>query len=255
MNHLYTLVFTTAMLGTGTASADQCALNSAAVNTKAITLIKPGSRVLEYCEPCGDTAPGKSFEVNKVEVKQGQILVNGTGVDLAYLYVEVRTDELHNVGIRAGCGPSQVSDAIIKGRPTAPPPRPSGLPPRPAPKPRAIFPDDLVGTWQVVLRTRYSTCPDAATGTDETATWTATLTGTDLEIETAIGARLTGAVNQVPYKFMLQPTQRPSSAVVQLSQYQKDQFVGTAVRSRVTGLRSKDPVCITLQDVSAKRVP
>jgi uncharacterized protein YecT (DUF1311 family) len=78
------------MAGAGTVSADQAAWISGPAAEKASELISPGTTVRKFCAPCGDTRWTEN-SVDRVVIRQVsdtryQVLINGQGVDLAYLY-------------------------------------------------------------------------------------------------------------------------------------------------------------------------
>ena len=223
------------------AAADQCAKNPTAIAEKAAALVKKGANVLEFCEPCGDRAPGPGYVVRTVEVRDGELIVNGAGVDLAYLFVRTGPDERVNVGVQTACGASDVSEAIRGGKPTGPVkrPRPSSPHPLPPPSPRATSPAELAGTWNVRLTTRYSSCTVAAA--PAFAEWT-------LAYDGALDASAPSSL----FRATLKPRRHPSGAAIQLSMFLKDRFSGwiiTSVRTR----QGSDPVCVIYQDVSATR--
>jgi len=102
------LLFTVATLFSITAMADQCAYISQAEAQRAALLLQKGSVVAEYCELCGDTqATVKSVKsVSLTKVANGQyteVSVNGKGVDLAYLYLQVAPGKKVNVGLAINC--------------------------------------------------------------------------------------------------------------------------------------------------------
>jgi hypothetical protein len=241
------------------ARADQCALNNGAIAEAAAKLVTPGSRVLEFCEPCGDRAPGKPFEVKKVAVRNGELLVNGNAVDLAYLFVEASKTEFKNVGVATACGASRVSAWIRDGKPGgvvstarhAPPRPPSSMPSLP----RATSPTDLVGTWTVKLTTWMSSCPAKSSGPDET--WWIDVQSGKVSISTSGTLAFEGAASSLThgsFQHSLQARQAASGAVLKLSHSFRDKLWGTIIVGSPTGNPS-DPVCVTQFNISGNRQP
>jgi hypothetical protein len=102
------LLFTVATLFSITAMADQCAYISQGEAERAALLLQKGSVVAEYCELCGDTTATvstvKSVSVAKVANGQySEVSVNGKGVDLAYLYLQVAPGKKVNVAQAVNC--------------------------------------------------------------------------------------------------------------------------------------------------------
>lgn len=245
-----------ALLVPVTAHADQCALNAYDVADRAAALIKRSGRVLEYCASCGDTAPGRSFLVNSVASNRGHVSVNGSDVDLAYLYVETGTNEFRNVGLMTRCGARQVAEFIRNGTPTAP--TSSYSPPRPPPVVRATGPDDLAGTWSVSISTRISSCPAVKADTPPTKTsWSIQNVDGSIVVATSSNELVGSNVPKTPtfMAYTLQPKLRPEHAILRLTQFAKDSFSATLVRAETAGTRSRDPVCVIQQDVFGRRAP
>lgn len=126
---LLALAASSALLVPAIAHADQCAWVS---KTEAINGAKDlgqnfGAKYLQYCEPCGDTAPtpvtvkGVSFSWADESHQYFQVKVNGKMVDLAYAYTAVdedfdgKTDYWQNVGEAAGCPVQDVSSTLEAG--------------------------------------------------------------------------------------------------------------------------------------------
>jgi hypothetical protein len=83
--------------------ADQAAwITKKEANTGA-SYVKEGDRIISYCEPCGDKE-SIFIEVVEVSVKAvgveryHQLMVNGEGVDLAYIYVD-RNNKWENLAM------------------------------------------------------------------------------------------------------------------------------------------------------------
>jgi hypothetical protein len=145
-----------------TARADQCAWNEEAHATKAASILAKHPKVLEYCEPCGDKAPGEPFVADTVAVttpERGykELSINGKEIDLAYVYVQVSSTQYKNLAKLAGCPASGVSPSlkiadetptgvlITSNNPPEPPPPPPPIvvaappPPPPAPPPQITY--------------------------------------------------------------------------------------------------------------------
>lgn len=79
----------------GAAFADQCAYVSQEQAESFARMISIGDTVYHLCEPCGDSTETQSEEAIKVESiaiesvggDQAEVLINGRGMDLAYLYL------------------------------------------------------------------------------------------------------------------------------------------------------------------------
>jgi hypothetical protein len=256
---IHVTLVTAALLAPATARADQCAINATVITDQVVTLVKRGSRVLELCEPCGDRAPGTPLEVTAVAVRDGRVSLNGREIDLAYVYIQTRPDEYRNVGLLTRCGAQDVSEYIRRGTPSGPvagSPR-MAPPPLPPPLPRASSPDDLVGNWTVAITTRISSCPSVVAGrTGADPMWTIGNADGALTVTTALGTELSGSnVPKAPkiLVYTLQPKDRPERGVLQLSQFTKDRFNGTLLRSEPIGPRGAP--CVTMQDIAARRLP
>jgi hypothetical protein len=240
------------------AHADQCARNPTPVTDQAASLVKLGASVAEFCEPCGDKVPGPRHLVRSVSVRDGSLIVNGAVSDLAYLYVVTGPGELVNVGVKAGCGAADVSEAIRGGKPTGPLPRtarrPTVRPPMPPPPPRVADASELGGTWDVKLSTRYSSCTAAAS--PAFAEWTIAFDQGNLALTTDTGGELVGALESTAPRSMfhavLKPKYRSSGAALRLTMFLKDRLHGWMITSVKTS-NASDPVCMIYQEVSATR--
>ena len=244
---------------THSASADQCAKNPQSIADKAAALVKKGATVIEYCEPCRDAAPGKPYTVQSVAVKDGELVINGAMVDLAYLFLEGAPGEFKNVGVMTDCGASGVSASIRGGKPSGPiksspstPGKPR--PPLPPPPPRPSSAAELAGDWNVRLTTRYSSCSSMAPAAY--SEWTITFDAGALGLKSNDGSELAGAVDSKStggwFKATLKPKQRPSGGALQLTMFMKDRINGTLLRTQ-KGSDPKDPICVIHQDISASR--
>ena len=131
------------------ARADQCHSVGSPVALEAKRWLLDRN-VLDYCEPCGDAAPGEPTRVTSVELRPSGastlVVVNGRERDLAYTFVQTSPDVYRNVGALAGCAASDVSDTLRVTGETAhgvlitPGPRAAPPPPIPSPPPALAAP-------------------------------------------------------------------------------------------------------------------
>jgi hypothetical protein len=105
----------------GGAWADQCIWMSEQQARAAAAYVHVGDRVSDFCEGCGETTPGAPRIVRRVEVRPvaraegfSELDINGTAVDLAYLFVESkqRPGTFDNLGKLSGCPVQGVSASI-----------------------------------------------------------------------------------------------------------------------------------------------
>jgi len=107
--------------------ADQCAWldgdDQKFVTKSAVALINKSADFVEYCEPCKNGGPGKVTSVNSAQFeaakmngqtveKFNEIILNGKGVDLAYLYVRTGSRVFTNLALLVGCPASGVSPVL-----------------------------------------------------------------------------------------------------------------------------------------------
>lgn len=264
------LATATAALAPSLAHADQCAINDPTVAESAREVLARSTRVLELCEPCRDAAPGRPYEIRKVDVRQGRVYVNDVLQDLAYLYVEQGRGTFRNVGLEARCGASGVSSYVRDGKPSGPirapsPPRPTGsgglagaprgpLPPPGPPQPAATSEDDLVGTWTVRATIQASTCTARLPAPRQT--WTIRREQGELQLATSSNQlyRGTGKARPRIFDFAFHPDTSRSGAAVKLTQALRDRFFGTFMYAEPTG-DPNDPTCIVQLAISGTRQP
>ena len=113
----------TALFAPTLAHADQCAWitkDQAIAGARELGKMF-GSKYLDYCEPCGDTAPiAKTVKAVSFAWADGsrtdfEVKVNGQPIDLAYAYVKVDTDDdgtldtFQNLAATVGCPASDVT--------------------------------------------------------------------------------------------------------------------------------------------------
>lgn len=102
------------------ARADQCAWNSNKVAIAGAALIVEAGKTTAFCQPCGDAQPAGAVDNTSVEVRQVakptgkdpayfEVVVNGKGVDLAYVYILNQAGFWVNVGLKVKCGATEVA--------------------------------------------------------------------------------------------------------------------------------------------------
>lgn len=101
----------------GTAYADQCEWVDAKVAAKADKLLANHPKVIAFCEPCGETAPGAPEVASRIEVGvpdpgYKDVRINGSPVDLAYTYVQTSPGLYRNLALLSGCEASGVSPSL-----------------------------------------------------------------------------------------------------------------------------------------------
>lgn len=131
------------LLSTQSAHADQCAWNDEAHAAKAEAILAKHPKVIAYCEPCGDKAPGEPTIAREVSVatpegSYREVSINGQPVDLAYTFVQVSSTKYKNLAKMVGCPASGVSSSLkvadetptgVLITPTEPPPAEQPAPP------------------------------------------------------------------------------------------------------------------------------
>ncbi len=112
------------MFSSHLAKADQCALVPKDVADNAYHLLKNAKSYIDFCAPCMDKEP-VTKNINNVEIQSVyykptnktlyQILIDGTSIDIAYVYVNGK-----NLGMQAKCTPIQdipeYIDDYVSGR-------------------------------------------------------------------------------------------------------------------------------------------
>jgi hypothetical protein len=101
-----------------TAYADQCELVDDTVATNAIAAMHGHPKVVEFCEPCGDKAPGVPHAIEHVAKQRGtdgeySVTLDKREVDLAYEYVQTAPSKYENIALLAGCPTSGVEPSLI----------------------------------------------------------------------------------------------------------------------------------------------
>lgn len=117
------LIFASLLFASASARADQCAFLTRDQADMAINGIVASSRVaLDYCEPCGERAPGRPYRVTDVRIREAgyqnywEILVNHVPVDLAYFYLKTGRFSWTNVATLLGCEAQGVSTTLVAPR-------------------------------------------------------------------------------------------------------------------------------------------
>ena len=102
------------LLLASTSHADQCAWITDAQAAKAAAILAKHPKVIAFCEPCGDKAPGEpavasSADVTTPEAGYREVTINGSPVDLAYTYVQTSPTRYANLAKLAKCPATGVS--------------------------------------------------------------------------------------------------------------------------------------------------
>ncbi|HEX5058807.1 MAG TPA: hypothetical protein VFV99_05570 [Kofleriaceae bacterium] len=155
-----------------TAHADQCAWIDKPTAQKAEAIVLKASKYIEFCEPCGEKAPGIPQKAQSVAVQDAdgdykEVTINGKGVDLAYTFVKTDAGHYRNLAALAGCPAEGVSPSLaiedetpngVMIRAADDTLRPQPPPPQPLPAPAAA-PPQLQVPPQVYV---YNTTRDIA---------------------------------------------------------------------------------------------
>jgi hypothetical protein len=134
------------------AYADQCELVSDQVATRALDVLHGHPNVIEYCEPCGDKAPGEPHRIDHLAKQRDTdgyyaVTLDKREVDLAYEYVQTAPSRYENVAALSDCATSgvspslEVADATDHGVLITPSPLPvvAQVAPPPAPAPTITY--------------------------------------------------------------------------------------------------------------------
>jgi hypothetical protein len=147
-------------LGATSAHADQCAWVDGAVAARAARAITRHPSLVDFCQPCGDEAPGAPRQVTDATVRPvegdfSEVVVDGQGIDLAYSYVRTAPDRFDNLAELAGCpatgvasslrvDPATTTGVLIRPDDTVTPPAGTHFatppPPLPSPSPAVAAP-------------------------------------------------------------------------------------------------------------------
>lgn len=101
----------------GTAHADQCEWVSEAQAAKATAILANKPKLIAFCEPCGDAAPGEPFVPKTIEraaVGDGYqaVSIDGRSYDLAYTFAKTTDTHYENLAVLAGCPAEGVSPSL-----------------------------------------------------------------------------------------------------------------------------------------------
>jgi hypothetical protein len=149
------------------AHADQCELVSDAVATRAVSALRGHPNVIEFCEPCGDQAPGAPHAIGHLAQRGSDgsfaVTLDQREVDLAYLYVQTAPSTYANVAALAGCPTTGVSPSLhvdaasdrgvlitATDYPVTHLPHPAEAPPPPATITYVVEPQPQPGLWTVI---------------------------------------------------------------------------------------------------------
>ena len=113
-----------AFLVASTAHADQCEWVHDGVAQRAQQLLAKHPTVIQFCEPCGEQAPGTPIEARTVASTRPQagfqqLQINGQAIDLAYTYIKTSGTTYANLARLAGCPADGVSPTLAVADETA----------------------------------------------------------------------------------------------------------------------------------------
>lgn len=101
------------------AYADQAAWVSKAEAQRALKILSEYDSVIHYCAPCqgGEITKESIQTIGLAQVKgenYWEVLINGKGVDLAYIYFPKKKDKWHNAAMTAKIDVSDVPKTLSK---------------------------------------------------------------------------------------------------------------------------------------------
>ncbi len=117
------------------ARADQCAVVNDAQAAAAVARLNAARVFVRLCEPCGEHLGSHSPEIVRaaVAVPDGngtnRVMVNGDGVDLAYIFIRDGRGNLTNLARVSGCETQGVSSSVALPAPPPPVEAPAEEPP------------------------------------------------------------------------------------------------------------------------------
>ncbi|HSD86928.1 MAG TPA: hypothetical protein VLB44_05415 [Kofleriaceae bacterium] len=132
------------------AHADQCEWVEPAIAERAQQLLAKHPKVISFCEPCGDKAPGIPAVAGSVTLGDHDVRIDGNPVDLAYTFVQTSPTQYQNLALLAGCEAHDVSSSLKVAEETTtgvlivPDDAPVAHPPPPPPAPQATPPHVFV---------------------------------------------------------------------------------------------------------------
>lgn len=252
------------------ASADQCALVTKKQAELANTYLGTAPGATSYalfCEPCGDKKPRVGV-VQSVSVRKAgkgySVQVNGSDVDLAYVYVDGgatggagKPSDAVNVGLAIGCRAQGVTKTINMG---------TAMWGNIVPKPTDAFErldgavsisvadsSALDGTWTAETSVVASTCASDKRGTKTSNAWTITTANGRVSVKSDSGLALIGSLLVRPGGIRLTKDGAPSQAIYELDLKDGKTLAGVQVAGQATNNKA-DPVCVTYRSVSATKV-
>jgi len=82
-----------------------------------VPCVKRSPKYIEYCEPCGEQAPGVPQTAKDVAVvdtgdNYKEVLIGGKSIDLAYVFVKTSDLRYENLASIAGCPATGVSPSL-----------------------------------------------------------------------------------------------------------------------------------------------
>lgn len=93
------------------AMADQCGYVKKSQAEKAVRMLLEADTVQSLCEPCGQkrstTIKVDSLGLQKIDNQLSEVVINGKGIDLAYIYMNGL-----NLAKLVGCNTQDVSPSI-----------------------------------------------------------------------------------------------------------------------------------------------
>lgn len=253
------------------ASADQCAVVTKKQAELAKTYLGTAPGATSYglfCEPCGDPKP-KVGVVQSVSIKKAgkgySVEVNGSALDLAYVYVDgaaapvfgAKGSDAVNVGLAIGCTAQGVTKVINMGTAMWG----SIVPNSSHPFVRldgkttdaALDLNALTGTWTVSTLTELSTCSNDVGGTKVTTTWTATAASSQLKIKSSSNATFTGQIDTGSKSLVIWNDANRLGSMTQLVVQDAKTLTGRQIATQPTNNKA-EPACAVYRTVTATKV-
>jgi hypothetical protein len=240
------------------AEADQCQGVTKKQAEAAKAQLSTGMKAYaKFCGPCGDAKPQVGTAVN-IEVKKSgksyDVVVDGTSIDLAYVYTpsDGKANEATNLALRAGCKAVGVPERIDLG--TAQwwlvIPKSTDRFVRVDGKTAGIDVAALAGTWNVSMLTELSTCSNDVGGTKAAYTWTASAAAGQLKIRSNSGGAFTGQVDSGSQSLIVWNDANRATSMTQLVVQDAKTLTGRQVQGMLTGNKA-EPVCAVYRTVTA----
>ena len=115
---IFCIIFAKLLFVCPSAWADQCAYISKELAIAAVSRLNLEDDIYSYCEPCEDKSP-EPIKVTSLAAKTTgyknywEIDVNNTGIDLAYTFIKIDSDDQWlNLAIAVGCPVEGVSPVL-----------------------------------------------------------------------------------------------------------------------------------------------